>query len=341
MFENRELKKLGIEVIEKVKDIDVVDIANQVSSKLIITFPKSNLDFMNIYTILISTNMYYANIKENMSKANFYYKNSNIYFSKEIDIENIDEYLFHECIHKIQEHKNKKNKLTRMGICEINELSIKAMALNEAAIQYITTKCLENNEKIINIYDISFVTKSNYYPILTSLISQIALLIGDNILVDSTINSNEDFKIEMIDEFGEKNYVLIERNFEEILNSKNEILNNGENVEILSQKIKQMYLKTMNVIYTSYFDNLLCRINTEIEAEFAIQKLIYYNEFIKDNSGYEDFLIYFDKMKLKFENKKNEIKNSMALVVIKQNKILNIFKRLKKLFINPNNEYNK
>lgn len=341
MFENRELKKLGIEVIEKVKDIDVVDIANQVSSKLIITFPKSNLDFMNIYTILISTNMYYANIKENMSKANFYYKNSNIYFSKEIDIENIDEYLFHECIHKIQEHKNKKNKLTRMGICEINELSIKAMALNEAAIQYITTKCLENNEKIINIYDISFVTKSNYYPILTSLISQIALLIGDNILVDSTINSNEDFKIEMIDEFGEKNYVLIERNFEEILNSKNEILNNGENVEILSQKIKQMYLKTMNVIYTSYFDNLLCRINTEIEAEFAIQKLIYYNEFIKENSGYEDFLIYFDKMKLKFENKKNEIKNSMALVVIKQNKILNIFKRLKKLFINPNNEYNK
>lgn len=341
MFENRELKKLGIEVIEKVKDIDVVDIANQVSSKLIITFPKSNLDFMNIYTILLSTNMYYANIKENMSKANFYYKNSNIYFSKEIDIENIDEYLFHECIHKIQEHKNKKNKLTRMGICEINELSIKAMALNEAAIQYITTKCLENNEKIINIYDISFVTKSNYYPILTSLISQIALLIGDNILVDSTINSNEDFKIEMIDEFGEKNYVLIERNFEEILNSKNEILNNGENVEILSQKIKQMYLKTMNVIYTSYFDNLLCRINTEIEAEFAIQKLIYYNEFIKENSGYEDFLIYFDKMKLKFENKKNEIKNSMALVVIKQNKILNIFKRLKKLFINPNNEYNK
>ena len=341
MFENRELKKLGIEVIEKVKDIDVVDIANQVSSKLIITFPKSNLDFMNIYTILISTNMYYANIKENMSKANFYYKNSNIYFSKEIDIENIDEYLFHECIHKIQEHKNKKNKLTRMGICEINELSIKAMALNEAAIQYITTKCLENNEKIINIYDISFVTKSNYYPILTSLISQIALLIGDNILVDSTINSNEDFKIEMIDEFGEKNYVLIERNFEEILNSKNEILNNGENVEILSQKIKQMYLKTMNVIYTSYFDNLLCRINTEIEAEFAIQKLIYYNEFIKENSGYEDSLIYFDKMKLKFENKKNEIKNSMALVVIKQNKILNIFKRLKKLFINPNNEYNK
>lgn len=341
MFENRELKKLGIEVIEKVKDIDIVDIANQVSSKLIITFPKSNLDFMNIYTILLSTNMYYANIKENMSKANFYYKNSNIYFSKEIDIENIDEYLFHECIHKIQEHKNKKNKLTRMGICEINELSIKAMALNEAAIQYITTKCLENNEKIINIYDISFVTKSNYYPILTSLISQIALLIGDNILVDSTINSNEDFKIEMIDEFGEKNYVLIERNFEEILNSKNEILNNGENVEILSQKIKQLYLKTMNVIYTSYFDNLLCRINTEIEAEFAIQKLIYYNEFIKENSGYEDFLIYFDKMKLKFENKKNEIKNSMALVVIKQNKILNIFKRLKKLFINPNNEYNK
>lgn len=341
MFENRELKKLGIEVIEKVKDIDIVDIANQVSSKLIITFPKSNLDFMNIYTILLSTNMYYANIKENMSKANFYYKNSNIYFSKEIDIENIDEYLFHECIHKIQEHKNKKNKLTRMGICEINELSIKAMALNEAAIQYITTKCLEKNEKIINIYDISFVTKSNYYPILTSLISQIALLIGDNILVDSTINSNEDFKIEMIDEFGEKNYVLIERNFEEILNSKNEILNNGENVEILSQKIKQLYLKTMNVIYTSYFDNLLCRINTEIEAEFAIQKLIYYNEFIKENSGYEDFLIYFDKMKLKFENKKNEIKNSMALVVIKQNKILNIFKRLKKLFINPNNEYNK
>lgn len=341
MFENRKLKKLGIEVIEKVKDIDIVDIANQVSSKLIITFPKSNLDFMNIYTILLSTNMYYANIKENMSKANFYYKNSNIYFSKEIDIENIDEYLFHECIHKIQEHKNKKNKLTRMGMCEINELSIKAMALNEAAIQYITTKCLEKNEKIINIYDISFVTKSNYYPILTSLISQIALLIGDNILVDSTINSNEDFKIEMIDEFGEKNYVLIERNFEEILNSKNEILNNGENVEILSQKIKQLYLKTMNVIYTSYFDNLLCRINTEIEAEFAIQKLIYYNEFIKENSGYEDFLIYFDKMKLKFENKKNEIKNSMALVVIKQNKILNIFKRLKKLFINPNNEYNK
>ena len=46
-------------------------------------------------------------------------------------------------------------------------------------------------------------------------------------------------------------------------------------------------------------------------------------------------------MQAKFENRKKEIKNNLALVIIKQNKILNIFRKLKKLFINPNNEYNK
>lgn len=340
MFENRELKKLGIEVTYKVQDTDVVEIANQVSSKLITTFQKSNLDFMNIYTILLSTNMYYANIKENISKANFYYKNSNIYFSKDIDIKNIDEYLFHECIHKIQEHKNKKNKLIRMGLCEINELSVKSMGLNEAAIQYITTKSLGLDEKFINIYNLNLFARSNYYPILTNLISQIAFLLGDDILVDSTINSNEEFKIEIIDNLGEKNYAYIEKSFDDILNEKNRVLNE-DSINTATEKINNLYIKTMQTIYISYFNNLADRINTEIEADFSIQKLQDYKEFIKNNSGYEEFLEYFNIMQAKFENRKKEIKNNLALVVIKQNKILNIFRKLKKLFINPDNEYNK
>ena len=43
-----------------------------------------------------------------MSEANYFYKNTSIYFNEKIDIADIEEFAVHECIHYIQEIKDKK-----------------------------------------------------------------------------------------------------------------------------------------------------------------------------------------------------------------------------------------
>lgn len=341
MFKNKKLKKIGIDVIKKVETDKIVNIANQVSSKLVLTFENCNLDFMDIYTILLSTNMYYANINGNLSKANYYYKNSSIYFSCDSDTENIDDFLFHECIHRIQEHKNKKNKLTRMGLCEINELSVNAMALNEAAIQYITSRCLNMQDKFFNIDEFHFVAKSEYYPILTCLLSQIVCLIGEEILVTSTIKSNEDFKIKIIDNFGEKAYITLEKSFDEILILKNKKIDELNKESEYNKKIGDIFLFTQQIIYNSFFENFLDRLNTIDEIDYILNKLNKYSNYIKNNSGYNEFKNFYNSFKNKIEIKREKIKSNMAIAVINDNKFLGIFRKIKKLFINSYQEYDK
>lgn len=351
MFTEKNLKNLGIEAIEEIEDNNVIEVISQVSTKLVATFPDNNLKYLDIYRTLLSTPMYYAKIAKGMSKVNYYYKNSTIYFSEDTNFNEVDEYIFHECIHKLQEHKDKKGKLTRMGLCEINELSVKATALNEAAIQYITSKSLNIPQKLITVYDITLPCKTEYYPILTNLISQLAFLLGEETLVDSTINSNEDFKIEIIDNLGEAEYNYIEKNFDEILQTKNNILELQQNFDMNQQigsqilkniqNIRTLYLETQNKIFTSYFENLLKRVESLEEISILRKKLYSYRSLIGTTTGYDFFNSYCTDLDKRARDKIEEIKTKTSLVVIRENKFLNMLKKIKRLFINSQNEYYK
>jgi hypothetical protein len=340
MFFERDLKQLGIEVAEKVEDEKVIEIAGQVATKLTAGFPNINISYLEIYRILLETPMYYANILNGISEVNYFYKNSTIYFSKQANLNEISEYIFHECIHRLQEHRDKKGNLTRMGLCEINEINVKGMAFNEAAIQYIVSKALKKPKRLETIYNITLPSRTEYYPIITNLISQIVDLIGEDILVDSTINSNEEFKIEIIDNFGENEFNCIIKNLDEILKAKNSILElqkNGDNSQECIDKtveniqvIQKKYIETQNLIFTSYFENLLKRVDTFEEVNNLRKKLYSYRGIIGTVAGYDDFNIYCIDLDNRAKEKAELIKTYTSLAVIKDNKFIRFLRKLKK-----------
>ena len=333
MFEKSTLGNTGIEVLEKLEDEKVIDIVNQVSTLLVKAFPNSGLNYLDIYKTLLDTPMYYAKIPEGLSKVNYYFKNSSIYFAEDVNLSKIDKYIMHEFIHKLQERKDKKGNITRIGICEVNELSMKAAALNEGAIQYITSNIFEEPLKIINAYGIELPSTTEYYSIITNIVSQLALLLGEDILIDSTIKGKEDFKIEIIDNIGESAYKIIEKNLNSILQNKNDIYKSEDNMdEERKTFIKELYFDTQNIIFTSFFNNMLKRIEDESDIELIRKKLDLYRNLIGTTSGYCDFDEYYINYKSQLKNKSIELINKTPLMVIKDNIFFRIVRRIKILF---------
>lgn len=339
MFERTTLGNTGIEVIKKLEDEKIIDIVNQVSTRLMVAYPESKLSYLDIYKTLLDTPMYYAKIPEGLSKVNYYYKDSGLYFAEDVDLSEIDEYVLHECVHKLQERKGKRGNITRLGVCEVNELSVKATALNEGAIQYITSNAFNNTEKMVNIYNISVPSKTEYYPIITNIVTSLVYLIGKEVLIDSTINGNENFKIEIIDNLGENQYNAIERNLNEILKLKNEILelqkvkeNDTEKILEDIKTIRNIYFDTQNLIYTSYFNDALKRTEDEFEVKMLKSKLYGYKNIIGTASDYTDFDIYCIDFEDAANSKIDELKNRKALAVIKDNILFRIIKRIRAIF---------
>lgn len=346
MAENNTLGNTGIEVIEPLQDEKVIDIVNQVSTRIMTAFPESNLSYLDIFKTLLDTPMYYAKIPKGLSKANYYYKDSSIYFSNTANLEEVDEYIFHEFIHRLQERKDKKGKITRLGVCEVNELSVKGTALNEAAIQYVTTKAYNNSKKIVNIYNMSIPSRTEYYPIITNIISQLAFLLGEKVLIDSTINGNEEFKIDIIDNVGENEYNTIEKNLNEILRLKNEIAyiqksnqlidrwqlrNNNIKINENIKLIRRIYFDTQNILFMSYFHKILKRTENDIEVDMIRKKLHDYGNLTGIAEDYDSFNLYCIEFEKKAEQRIEELKNKKALIVLKDNFVYRIIRKIKRL----------
>lgn len=358
MSGKKSLGNTGIEVIESLEEEKIIDIVNQVSTRIMTAFPDNKLSYLDIYRTLLDTPMYYARIPKGLSKANYYYKDSSIYFSDKANLSEVDEFIFHEFIHRLQERKDKKGKITRLGVCEVNELSVKATALNEAAIQFVTVKAFDMPKKQVNIYNITLPSRTEYYPIITNIISQLAFLLGENILIDSTIKGNEDFKIDIIDNIGENEYNFIEKNLNEILRIKKEIADIQNSMQIKdkwegtdnlkyleiekkSKYIKKIYFDIQNKIYTSYFDNLLKRTENDLEVNMILKKIQDYEEYIGVSEDNIAFSLFFSDFTKRAEKRIEELKNKTALVVFKDNFISRVIRKIKRLFKNSENEYQK
>ena len=55
-------------------------------------------------------------------------------------VDDLEEFAVHECIHYLQEVKDKRNYLIRMGLCDYTEFKIYGLGLNEAAVQLMASK---------------------------------------------------------------------------------------------------------------------------------------------------------------------------------------------------------
>ena len=331
MYINKYFKEYNIEPISEIDIREKCQFANKAAILLLDAFPNYNLDYLKIVELLQHTEMYISKIPKNISPVNYSYVDETMYISEDIELDLENKYVLHEVIHRIQEGRNKKEKLVQLGICNILETKIKGLAINEAAVQYIVEKILGNKREYIEVYEMKIPSISkDYYPVMTNLIEQLAFILGESILIDSVLNSNEEFKYNAIDELGEDNFYIIQSNFDRILEIKNSTIENTEisEIEINVNRIKELYIATQQLILTSYFDRTFKRIEKIEELKSYQKKLDKYREYIGSDEGQMLYFEYYKQQIEKIKTLQYKLEN-MQLVPVTDNKILGFFRKIK------------
>lgn len=290
-----------------------------------------------------------------MAEANYFYKNSSIYFNEHISDEDLDEFAVHECIHYIQEVKDKKNYLIRMGLCDYTEFKIYGLGLNEAAVQLMSSKINGIPKEYVKYFGISFETTSpSYYPLECCLVNQLAYIAGEDVLFESTINSNDTFKKVFSELTSPKTLMAIQNAIDDILyyeeniikinNKISQIDDRNKKVDGMIKKIDELkneitltFMRTQNLIISSYFDKSFDHI-TDLEGVENYRKKLYtFKDLIGSTEGYTFFNDYYiSKMEL-LEYKYNlleigqsEIETALKVISKKENLFIRFLKTLKK-----------
>lgn len=350
-----ELKKDGIKVIEKLDEFTVYSIAVNVSIRLCSALPNLNIEQKKLQKKLSNIDMYIAEMPDGMADANYYFKNSSIYFNKNINFDNIQDYAVHECIHFIQEVKDNKNYLVKMGLSDYTGYNIKGLGINEAAVQLMSSKILGTASENVKYFNIYFDTISpSYYPIECCLVNQLAYLIGENVLFDSTINSNDNFKNKLIEATSKDTYNKIQDSIDTLLNIEEKIIkinnkllkiNNRtkkvdhyiEKINEYKKEITSTFINTQNLITTSYFDKKVTTISNVEDIEDYRKQLYEFKDYLGSTDNYNFFNEYYVNKMMILEEKYNLFENkNLSLVPKKDSKISLIFKALRKIFIKNN-----
>lgn len=349
-----ELKKEGIEVIKPLDTLSVITIAKNVATKLVVAFPEQNLNCNDLFIKLSRLNMYIAKMPHTMACAKYYYRNSSIYFSEDIDFSNIDSYATHECIHYLQELRDTKNNLIHLGLCDFTSSKLPGMALNEAAVQLMSSKALNEKMDTVKYFDITLPTNSPYYYALEcNLINQMAYITGDYALFNSTLYSNDSFQRKFISLTSEKTFFKVQSNMDKLMNLEDILsleaskLGNSDisirainkiekEISYLRNKINELFINTQNLILTGYFDNNFKSIVNLEQVENYRRKLYNYKDLIGSTSTYTFFNDYYIKKMAELEKKCYAFENDteLALVPIKRNLFSTFVSKCKKLFAN-------
>jgi len=345
-----DLRKDGIRVVDILDTMSVNRISHNIATKLCNTFPELCFNESDLFAKLSKLGMYRATMPEGMAEANYFYKNTSIYFNEKIAVEDLEEFAIHECIHYIQEVKDKRNNLIRMGLCNFDNLKIVGMGLNEAAVQYITSKVIGIEKDYVKYFGVSFRTISpSYYPLECNLIEQMSYITGETVLFDSTFTSNDKFKNIFINSTSEKTYDDIEYYVDQILELEEKIikLNNksssynerNKTVEKLVEKtsnyknkISEYFVKAQNLIIKNYFDKAFRHIDNLEELDNYRRKLEHYRELIGITDNYTFFDDYYTEKMSQLEHKSNVLENGgieTALEYKKSNLFVSWFRAIK------------
>ncbi len=356
-----DLKRDGIEVIEPLDTLKINSIANNISEKICQTFPEYGLNQNDLFIKLSRLNMYKAKMPEGMAEANYFYKNTSIYFNEHIANEDLEEFAIHECIHYLQEVKDKRNYLVRMGLCDYTEFKIYGLGLNEASVQLIASKINGIPKEYVKYFGISFETISpSYYPLECCLVNQLAYLVGEDVLFESTLKSNDNFKNTLSNIISPKAFLAIQNAIDDILNHEEEIIkiNNKiaqiddrnkkidgmiKKIDELKNEISLTFMRTQNLILSSYFDSSFDRIVDLEGVEKFRQKLYGFKELIGYTEGYSFFNDYYvakmDELEQKYKLLENgEFETALKVITKKENMWIRLFKSLKKLIFGTNPE---
>ena len=350
MSVKKDLKKEGIDIISKVDTLTVNSISKSIANKLCKTFPELDLNVTTLFRKISRLEMYYAKLPQNIS-AKYFYKNKSIYFDYKLSLEKISEVSIHECIHYLQERCDKNGNIYRLGLCDYTNSKLPGTGLNEAAVQLMATKCMKSDYENVKYFGINIPTNTEaYYPLECTLVNQMAYLIGENVLFESTLNSNDSFKEQYISLTSEKAYKTIQKNIDmlvekqDTLNELYEVIQLPEasakftnkciqEIEKGKESIRNLFMDTQKLILTSYFDNTINLTYTPKLIENYRNKLYLYKNLLGQMEGDNFFNDYYiDKMvqlEKRYDLNNTEIRD---LVVVKNNFISTLFRKIRTLF---------
>lgn len=339
----KRLAKLGI-VKEKEVNSEVVNyLAHYVADKLTTTFLCLQTQYNEILAKMLNCKMYYAKIPPNMSRVNYIHEDDSIYIDENVNVLEPNEQLFHEFIHYLQVLRGKKGKIKKMGLCDFNDFAIIGLGLNEAIVQYMSSKLMGKKEEKIDIWNLKLRTISpNSYPILTNLMEQMVYLMGEDVIIRYAMNVDEEFDTLFYNTFEEKAN-QIAKNFDKILELINKltVTSNEKTEEILIKKIEDIYEDTQRIIIVKYYTNIAPRLVDEKEVDSFIEKFLNSKEYIGERIGQEFSSVgYFEEYKeivVKELDQRlmkiNKERQRQALVVY-NNKLINFLKKKFSYFFN-------
>lgn len=333
----KQLRKMGIEEKELLTNEQKESVAIKVTDLLVNSFPILHNTSKDILNKLLQAKMRYAVIDKKISNVNYIYNNNTIYFSQDMNLDVISDTVIHEVIHYLQDYRKKNGKLNKIGLCNFNELSVKGLGLNEASVQYISSKAIKRNPTLIKKYTILIKTISPYYyPVITNLIEQIVFLIGEDNLVKSIIENDNKFEDDFINTF-EENAQLIVGKFDDIIEINNEI-NNKNNLK-KQEELANLFIYTQDLIMKTYFKKQYKLINSEEDIIKISEKINKYMDIAGkveiDGFTYNNSERFKTYLLNKLDKKMLEIHSASsktALAIVYTNRLNKIIKKIKSYF---------
>lgn len=349
------LKKEGITNIRPLDILTINKISKNISHKLYETFSEHNINESDLFISISRLQMYFAQMPEDASAAKYFYKNQSIYFNDKFSIDEIEEFAIHECIHYLQEIKDEKGNLLRLGLYDISEGSNKGMGLNEAAVQLMAATASGAQIDKVKYYDLFLVTESpEYYPLQCVLLKEMMYFTGNYPLYHSTLYSDDVFKNTFSSKFGKRAYYKIEKNVDELLtleallntlttevkytNRARKVKQTNQLINQCKDKIANLFIETQDFIIELCFENEFNEIRTMEDLKYFKSRIYNFKDIIGYTADYDFYNKYYIKKMEEFEAKKEYIKEhgaikktpiseNLNLVEIKQSKV-SIFKRI-------------
>lgn len=309
---NSNLKKEGIQIIEKLDAEKVNKIAINVASKLCLAFPEHSLKRNELFEAVSGLSMYIAKMPQDSSGAKYFYKDNSIYFNEVFDIEEMSKLAVHECIHFIQSSNN-TTKPSRMGLYD--SFSNCGLGLNEASVQLMASEANFSEETSETYFGVSINTISpDYYPLECSLVNELAYFTGTYPLYHSTLNGNDIFKNTLILKISQKAYNTVIKNLDKLLSLENDLnclilelqyADKVNSIKLLNnlinknkQEIMSLFFKTQNIIIEKCFKSEFNNIRNLKDITSFNQKL--YN--FKNIMGYSDDYTFYNEFYRKMMN---------------------------------------
>lgn len=341
-----QLTKAGIEVISELDSESIKDISEYVANGICKKFSKLHFNYEELLQEISSIPMYVATLPKGISEANYFYKNSSIYFRDGMGLSALKKFAVHEIIHHLQEIKDEKNNLLRIGLCTFENGKTVGAAINEAAVQIVSSYISETKPETVNYYGIELPTISpNYCPLICNLLSQMCYITGENLLYDSVFYSNDNFKNKFISLTQKSAYNKIQKKFDILLNTEEKIIkiNNkfeSENcprkkkikyqkvINNYINKIKNTFCETQKIIFTSFFDSQFFKLQSESDITVYKTKFSIYKELIGTTDSYSEFSNYYLKKMNELDSMYENIINHKLPAPKNKNKFIEFLQNL-------------